>query len=69
VVIAKAGKPYLGLVPHQEARPARKPGRWKGGIRIADGFDETPGDVIDAFEGAHETPVAGCPRVSLLARR
>ena len=51
VVIAKAGKPYLDIFPHREDRIRRKPGRFKGQIRIADDFDHTPGDIIDAFEG------------------
>jgi antitoxin (DNA-binding transcriptional repressor) of toxin-antitoxin stability system len=51
VVIAKAGKPYVDLLPHKEKRPQRKPGRFKGQIRIADDFDRTPEDVVKAFEG------------------
>lgn len=50
VVIAKAGKPYLDLVPHRENRKPRTPGRLKGQIRIAEDFDQTPEDVIDTFE-------------------
>ena len=49
IVIAKAGKPYLDLVPHRGEE--RKLGALKGKIRIAPDFDETPPDVIDAFEG------------------
>ena len=48
IVIAKAGKPYLDLVPHRGAE--RKLGALKGKIRIAPDFDETPPEVIDAFE-------------------
>lgn len=51
IVIAKAGKPYLDLVPHKEGRCQRTPGRYKGQICIADDFDKTPDDIIDAFEG------------------
>jgi len=50
VVIAKSGKPYLDLVPHRENRTARKPGRLKGQIIIAEDFDQTPNAVIAAFE-------------------
>lgn len=50
IVIAKAGKPYLDLVPHKSERKERKPGRLKGQIHIADDFDSTPQDVIDSFE-------------------
>ncbi len=51
VVIAKAGKPYLDLLPHRELRRKRKPGRFKGRIKIAPDFDATPPDVIADFEG------------------
>jgi antitoxin (DNA-binding transcriptional repressor) of toxin-antitoxin stability system len=51
VIIAKAGKPYLDLLPHKEGRLQRKPGRFKGKIHISDDFDQTPGEVVDAFEG------------------
>lgn len=52
VVIAKAGKPYLDILPHKEDRSPRKPGRYKGQISVADDFDQTPAEIIDAFEGA-----------------
>ena len=51
VVIAKAGKPYLDLLPHRPERRERKPGLLKGKIRIAPDFDATPREVIDTFEG------------------
>ncbi len=50
VVIAKAGKPYLDLSPHQEKKQPRKPGRFKGEIKISRDFDRTPQDIIDSFE-------------------
>lgn len=51
IVIAKAGKPYLDLLPHKEVRIQRKPGRFKGKIRIAADFDHTPEELIRDFEG------------------
>lgn len=51
IVIAKAGKPYLDLVPHRSTQVRREPGRLKGQIRIADDFDNTPEDIVRAFEG------------------
>ncbi|WP_062262109.1 type II toxin-antitoxin system Phd/YefM family antitoxin [Endozoicomonas arenosclerae] len=50
VIISRAGKPYLELIPYKERKP-RKPGNYKGKIRMSDDFDDTPDDVIDAFEG------------------
>ena len=51
VVIAKAGKPYLDLLPHHAGRAKRTPGRLKGQIAIGEDFDETPLEVIADFEG------------------
>jgi len=51
VIIAKSGKPVARLIPYEEFKTPRKPGRWQGQIWIADDFDETPSEVIDAFEG------------------
>ena len=51
VVIAKAGKPYLDLLPHRELRRKRKPGRLKGRIKIPADFDVTPPELIADFEG------------------
>ena len=51
VVIAKAGKPYLRLVPYRREKRPRRLGDLKGQIWIAPDFDETPEEVIKAFEG------------------
>ena len=51
IVIAKAGKPYLDLIPHKGNNTPRQPGRFKGQILIAEDFDETPSDIIAEFEG------------------
>lgn len=50
VVIAKAGKPYLDLLPHRENRKPRVPGRFAGRIVMDADFDSTPADIIAAFE-------------------
>jgi antitoxin (DNA-binding transcriptional repressor) of toxin-antitoxin stability system len=50
VVIAKAGKPYLDLLPHRAQRKKRKPGRLAGKIRMAADFDRTPAEFIAEFE-------------------
>ncbi len=49
IVIARAGKPYLDLVPHRAEIAERKPGRLKGKIHLAPDFDVTPEGVIDSF--------------------
>jgi antitoxin (DNA-binding transcriptional repressor) of toxin-antitoxin stability system len=52
IVIAKAGKPYLDLVPHKGERIQRMPGRFKGCFWIAEDFDKTSEDMINTFEGS-----------------
>ncbi|KZL21515.1 hypothetical protein PsAD2_00812 [Pseudovibrio axinellae] len=51
VVIAKAGKPYLDLVPHKAQLKPRKPGRFKGQIKLADDFNDEVKGGISRFEG------------------
>jgi len=51
VVIAKAGAPMVKLIPIQKDIRQRKPGRFKDSIKIAPDFDETPEEIINAFEG------------------
>ena len=52
VVIGKAGRPVARLVPYSEPSRRRTPGRWRGRIRVAADFDETPAEVIAAFEAS-----------------
>ena len=51
VIIAKAGKPYLDLLPHKPSGVVRQPGRFKGKIKISEDFDQTPEDIVAGFEG------------------
>ncbi len=49
IVIAKAGEPYLRLVPYVQPVGDRKPGTLKGEIWVTPDFDDTDQDVIDLF--------------------
>jgi prevent-host-death family protein len=51
VIIAKAGRPYVRLVPCLPERQPRVLGGWEGRIRISPDFDDTPEEVIGDFEG------------------
>ena len=52
IVVAKAGKPLVKLVPVNKPKVRRKPGFLKGRIKISDDFDAPlPDDLLDAFEG------------------
>ena len=51
VIIAKAGKPFLKLVPYRAEQERRPFGLLKGQIWTAPDFDETSQDILDAFGG------------------
>ena len=53
VIIAKAGKPFVQLIPYKEPHP-RKFGQFKGCFKINDDFDSdsTSKEIINLFEGA-----------------
>ena len=40
IVICKAGKPWLNLLPYRELRQERKPGGLEGQIRMSPDFDD-----------------------------
>lgn len=52
IVLAKAGKPMARLVPYRADRSPRRPGQLRGKIHLAEDFDATPEDLIDAFEAS-----------------
>ena len=53
VIIGKAGKPVVKLVPYTQDSSPRVlgAGHWQGKIEIADDFDELPEDVLKLFTG------------------
>ena len=54
IIIAKAGKPMARLMPLEQKKFVRKPGRLKGLIKMRDNFDDPlPPDLARAF-GAEE---------------
>ena len=55
VVIAKAGKPLVRLIPYKEVKQPRQPGGWKGKVTISNDFDaELPHDILKGFLGEEE---------------
>ena len=55
IVISKSGKPKARLVPLDDVRPLREPGRGRGQWYVAPDFDDPlPDDVIAAFEGEQD---------------
>ena len=52
IVITKSGKPKARLVPLDDQRPIRKPGRGRGQWRVADDFDAPlPEGLLADLEG------------------
>ena len=49
IVIVLEGEPYLELVPHRKEERQRRPGRFKGKIKMSDDFTNTPDDIISSF--------------------
>ena len=54
VVICKAGKPIVSLVPYRAKRNRRRLGVWRGKVRIAADFDELAESLQANFGGEHE---------------
>jgi prevent-host-death family protein len=54
VVISKAGKPIVRLIPYVAKKEPRRLGLWKGKVRIAEDFDELPESIAAAFRGERE---------------
>lgn len=52
VVISRAGKPVVRLVPYQTPEAPRCPGAWKGKVKMAKNFNAPlPKAVLKNFEG------------------
>lgn len=52
IIIGRAGKPVAKLVRYESnTPPRRKPGFWRGKVRIADDFDALPPELAAAFRG------------------
>lgn len=55
IVISKSGKPKAKLVPLEDLRPLREPGKGRGSWKVADDFDAPlPDDMRAALEGEEE---------------
>ncbi len=55
IVIAKAGKPLVKLIPYQENKQPRTPGGWEGQVIMSKDFDaELPTNLLNLFAGEEE---------------
>lgn len=51
IVISRAGRPIAMLVAYRGLSTKRRPGAWRGHVRIAPDFDELPPEVAAVFRG------------------
>lgn len=52
VVIAKAGKPLVKLIPYEGTKQPRQPGGWEGKVTMSNNFDdELPSEILAGFMG------------------
>ncbi|MEN9870440.1 MAG: hypothetical protein RLZZ171_1428 [Cyanobacteriota bacterium] len=55
IVIAKAGKPLVKLIPYEENKQPRTPGGWEGQVIMSQDFDdELPTNLLNLFAGEEE---------------
>ena len=50
VIICKAGKPIVQIVPFSRKRKKRSPGGWEGKVKIASDFDKLPSEFMEHFK-------------------
>ena len=66
IVIAKSGKPKARLVPLDDTRPLRRPGRGRGQWDVGEDFDAPlPEELSSLFEGEAEQEREGEADVSV----
>ena len=51
IIIGNAGRPRARLVAYEPRLTPRSPGSMRGKVELAEDFDDTPDDILDAFEG------------------
>jgi prevent-host-death family protein len=51
IVIARAGRPVARLVPYRAAHEPRRPGLWKGRVRLRADFDAPDPVIVRSVEG------------------
>lgn len=55
IIIAKAGKPLVKLIPYQENKRPRVPGGWEDRVIMSEDFDdELPANILKGFIGEEE---------------
>ncbi len=56
IVICKAGKPWLNLVPYRGRLQERKPGGFEGRIRMSPDFDDEDEELIADIDNSKISP-------------
>ena len=52
IIICKAGRPVVRIIPYEERVWERVPGSLKGKITMSEDFDILPTEILSQFEGA-----------------
>lgn len=63
IILAKAGTPMARLVPYREDDGPRPLGLLGGTVWVADDFDDTPAELLAAFEGGAPSDPQADPTV------
>jgi len=50
IVVARAGRPVARLVPYRSRTRPRRPGFWRGRVRLSADFDAPDPRILDEFE-------------------
>jgi len=51
IIIGKAGKAMVKLIPYDVCEEHRQPGQWRGKVKMAKDFDQLPEDIVGSFSG------------------
>ena len=55
IIIAKAGKPLVKLIPYRENKQPRVPGGWEDRVIMSEDFDdELPANILKGFIAEEE---------------
>ncbi len=57
VIVAKAGEPWLSIVPFRPAKEERKMGGLEGQFQISSDFDKTGEEIIADIEASSIFPI------------
>jgi prevent-host-death family protein len=54
VIIGRGGRPIARLTAYRPDLEPRRPGSWRGRVRMAEDFDDLPEEFLDLFDGRED---------------